>query len=41
MDIPTLAALGELPGDLAVVASLVYLASQISQNSMLLGLPTE
>jgi len=36
MDITTLAAWGEFIGGIAVVVSLVYLASQIRQNSKLL-----
>ena len=36
MDITTLAAWGELLGGIAVVVSLIYLASQIRQNSQLL-----
>ncbi len=36
MDITTLAAWGEFLGGIAVVASLIYLASQIRQNSRLL-----
>ena len=36
MDINTLAAWGEFLGGIAVVVSLVYLASQIRQNSRLL-----
>jgi hypothetical protein len=36
MDITTLAAWGEFVGGIAVVVSLVYLASQIRQNSKLL-----
>ena len=35
MDITTLAAWGEFLGGIAVVVSLVYLASQIRQNSRL------
>ncbi len=40
MDITTLAAWGEFLGGIAVVASLVYLASQIRQNSKLLRAST-
>jgi hypothetical protein len=40
MDIATLAAWGEFLGGIAVVASLVYLASQIRQNSKLLRAST-
>ncbi len=36
MDITTLAAWGEFLGGIAVVVSLIYLASQIRQNSKLL-----
>ena len=36
MDITTLAAWGEFIGGIGVIASLVYLASQIRQNSNLL-----
>jgi len=36
MDITTLAAWGEFVGGIAVVVSLIYLASQIRQNSKLL-----
>ena len=36
MDITTLAAWGEFLGGIAVVVSLVYLATQIRQNSRLL-----
>ena len=36
MDITTLAAWGEFIGGIAVVVSLIYLASQIRQNSRLL-----
>ena len=36
LDITTLAAWGEFLGGIAVVASLIYLASQIRQNSRLL-----
>ncbi len=36
MDITTLAAWGEFIGGIAVVASLIYLAGQIRQNSRLL-----
>ena len=36
LDITTLAAWGEFLGGIAVVASLIYLASQIRQNSKLL-----
>ena len=36
MDITTLAAWGEFLGGIAVVVSLVYLASQVQQNSRLL-----
>ncbi len=36
MDITTLAAWGEFLGGIAVVSSLIYLASQIRQNSRLL-----
>ena len=41
MDINTLAAWGEFIGGVAVVVSLVYLASQIRQNSKLLEAATE
>lgn len=37
MDITTLAAWGEFLGGIAVVVSLIYLASQIRQNSRLLN----
>ena len=40
MDITTLAAWGEFIGGVAVVASLLYLASQIRQNSRLLRAST-
>ena len=40
MDINTLAAWGEFLGGIAVVVSLVYLASQIRQNSRLLQVST-
>ena len=40
MDITTLAAWGEFIGGIAVVVSLVYLASQIRQNSRLLQVST-
>ncbi|MBW2498389.1 MAG: hypothetical protein JRF61_14040 [Deltaproteobacteria bacterium] len=40
MDITTLAAWGEFLGGIAVVVSLVYLASQIRQNSKLLRAST-
>ena len=40
MDITTLAAWGEFIGGIAVVVSLVYLASQIRQNSKLLRVAT-
>ncbi len=40
MDITTLAAWGEFLGGIAVVASLIYLASQIRQNSNLLRAST-
>ena len=40
MDITTLAAWGEFLGGIAVVISLVYLASQIRQNSRLLQVST-
>ena len=40
MDINTLAAWGEFLGGIAVVISLVYLASQIRQNSKLLRAST-
>jgi len=40
MDITTLAAWGEFLGGIAVVASLIYLASQIRQNSKLLRVST-
>ena len=40
MDITTLAAWGEFIGDIAVVVSLIYLASQIRQNSKLLKAST-
>ena len=40
MDITTLAAWGEFIGGIAVVISLVYLASQIRQNSRLLQVST-
>jgi len=40
MDITTLAAWGEFLGGIAVVVSLVYLASQIRQNSRLLRVST-
>ncbi len=40
MDITTLAAWGEFLGGIAVVVSLVYLASQIRQNSRLLQVST-
>jgi hypothetical protein len=40
MDITTLAAWGECVGGIAVVVSLVYLASQIRQNSKLLRTST-
>jgi hypothetical protein len=40
MDINTLAAWGEFLGGIAVVASLIYLASQIRQNSKLLRAST-
>ncbi|MBW2498907.1 MAG: hypothetical protein JRF61_16635 [Deltaproteobacteria bacterium] len=40
MDITTLAAWGEFLGGIAVVVSLVYLASQIRQNSRLLRTST-
>ena len=40
MDINTLAAWGEFIGGIAVVVSLVYLASQIRQNSRLLQVST-
>ena len=40
MDITTLAAWGEFIGGIAVVVSLVYLASQIRQNSKLLKAST-
>jgi hypothetical protein len=41
MDINTLAAWGEFLGGIAVVASLIYLASQIRQNSRLLEAAAE
>ena len=41
MDITTLAAWGEFLGGIAVVVSLVYLASQIRQNSRLLDAAAE
>jgi hypothetical protein len=41
MDITTLAAWGEFLGGIAVVVSLVYLASQIRQNSKLLEAAAE
>ena len=40
MDINTLAAWGEFLGGIAVVVSLIYLASQIRQNSKLLQVST-
>ena len=40
MDITTLAAWGEFIGGIAVVVSLVYLASQIRQNSRLMRVST-
>ncbi len=40
MDITTLAAWGEFIGGIAVVVSLIYLASQIRQNSRLLEVST-
>ncbi len=40
MDITTLAAWGEFLGGIAVVATLIYLASQIRQNSRLLRAST-
>ncbi len=40
LDINTLAAWGEFIGGIAVVVSLVYLASQIRQNSKLLKVST-
>ncbi len=40
MDVTTLAAWGEFIGGIAVVASLIYLASQIRQNSKLLRAST-
>ena len=40
MDITTLAAWGEFIGGIAVVVSLIYLASQIRQNSKLLQVST-
>jgi hypothetical protein len=40
MDITTLAAWGEFLGGIAVVVSLIYLASQIRQNSKLLRAST-
>ncbi len=40
MDITTLAAWGEFLGGIAVVVSLIYLASQIRQNSRLLRAST-
>ena len=40
LDITTLAAWGEFIGGIAVVASLIYLASQIRQNSRLLRAST-
>ncbi len=40
LDITTLAAWGEFLGGLGVIASLVYLASQIRQNSRLLRTST-
>ena len=40
LDITTLAAWGEFIGGIAVVVSLVYLASQIRQNSKLLHAST-
>ena len=40
MDITTLAAWGEFLGGLAVVVSLIYLATQIRQNSRLLRVST-
>ncbi len=40
LDINTLAAWGEFLGGIAVVASLVYLASQIRQNSRLIQVST-
>jgi hypothetical protein len=40
MDITTLAAWGEFLGGIAVVVSLVYLASRIRQNSRLLRAST-
>ena len=40
MDITTLAAWGEFLGGIAVVSSLIYLASQIRQNSRLLRAST-
>jgi len=39
MDITTLAAWREYLGGIAVVVSLIYLASQIRKNSKLLTLP--
>jgi hypothetical protein len=41
LDITTLAAWGEFIGGIAVVASLIYLASQIRQNSKLLEAAAE
>jgi len=41
MDINTLAAWGEFIGGIAVVASLIYLASQIRQNSRMLDAAAE
>ena len=40
LDITTLAAWGEFLGGIAVVVSLIYLASQIRQNSRLLRAST-
>ncbi len=40
MDITTLAAWGEFLGGIGVIASLIYLASQIRQNSKLLRVST-
>jgi len=40
MDITTLAAWGEILGGIAVVVSLIYLASKIRQNSKLLRAST-
>ena len=40
MDITILAAWGEFIGGIAVVVSLVYLASQIRQNSLISMSPT-